>query len=123
MLYKVTSVVFLCPGITSDNPIGTNWTSVGNPNHEKFTQIAAGPIYELWGITTDGYPYRRLGMCDGIPMGTAWELIPNLLLKSVSLGIYGPVAITKDTKFFVTLNGRLLCMLYLKTYPKLSIGK
>ena len=91
--------------MTSAAPVGTEWTLVGNPKHELFVTVAAGPIYELWAITSDGYPYKRLGMCDGIPMGTAWELIPNLLLKDVSFGIYGPVAIAKDVNAVMFLNG------------------
>ena len=78
---------------------------VGSPKHELFVKIAAGPIYELWAITSDGYPYKRMGMCDGIPEGTHWELISNLLLKDVSFGIYGPVAIAKDGNIIMFLNG------------------
>ena len=66
----------------------------------------AGPIYEIWAITSDGYCYRRLGMSDGIPMGTEWELIPNLLLRDATFGIYGPIGIAKKFKAIITLNGR-----------------
>ena len=45
-------------------------------------------------------------MSDGIPMGKEWELIPNLLLKDATFGIYGPIGIAKNVKAIITLNGR-----------------
>jgi hypothetical protein len=45
-------------------------------------------------------------MSDGIPKGTHWEQIPNLLLQDVSFGIYGPVAIAKDRNIIMFLNGK-----------------
>jgi hypothetical protein len=50
-------------------------------------------------------------MCDGIPVGTAWELVPNLLLKDVSFGIFGPVGIAKDLDVVISQNGRWVVML------------
>lgn len=93
-------------GITSEDPTGTAWVSIENAEHESFNKIEAGPIYELWAITADGYPYRRLGMKDGIPMGEAWELVPDILLKVVSFGIYGPVGITRDENLIIIWNGK-----------------
>ncbi|XP_028392974.1 uncharacterized protein LOC114517441 isoform X2 [Dendronephthya gigantea] len=91
--------------ISTESPLGTGWTSVDGPKHEAFVKIKAGPIYELWGITIDGYPYKRLGMTDSIPIGTAWELVPDVLLKDVSFGIYGPVGIAKYVNEIIILNG------------------
>lgn len=45
-------------------------------------------------------------MTDSVPMGTAWELIPDVLLKDVSFGIYGPVGIAKDLHQIIILNGK-----------------
>ena len=85
--------------------LGTNWASIDNPVHEVITKIVAGPVYELWAITSDGYCYRRLGMCDGIPNGTVWELIPDLIVEDATFGIYGPIAIAKYLHEIITLNG------------------
>lgn len=93
-------------GVTSNNPTGTDWVSVGSPEYETFVKVEAGPIYELWAISVDWLPYRRLGMKDDVPMGTAWKLVPEVYLKDVTLGIYGPIGIYGFGKsLLMILNG------------------
>lgn len=60
-------------------------------------------------------------MCDGIPMGTEWELIPNLLLKDATFGIYGPIGIIKNHNVIITLNGRCSVTIMSKPGSRVSV--
>lgn len=64
---------------------------VSNPSLGTLVKIEAGPVYELWAVDAYDLPYRRLGMSDSVPIGTAWERVPDHVFNEVSLGIYGPV--------------------------------
>jgi hypothetical protein len=71
----------------------------------QIAHLLAGPIYELWAITSNWHPYKRLGMSDQAPSGTAWERVPDILLYDVSLGIYGPMGLYYTTRELIILNG------------------
>ena len=71
-----------------------------------FMKVEAGPIYEVWTISIDGRPYKRLGISDEEPTGTGWEPIPDLYLQKVSLGTYGPLGIHYGVpRAIMTSNG------------------
>ena len=92
-------------GITDSNPVGQEWTEVGNPAHEMFMNVEAGPVYEVWTISIDGKPYKRLGISEEAPTGTGWDPIPGLYVRKVSLGTYGPLGIHYGARYLITSNG------------------
>ena len=99
--------VFYRVGTNDTNPVGTAWLPLESGRFMDILEIAAGPRYELWAITTGiNSVYRIIGVTDQSPTGHAWEQVPDVHLSKVTIGIFGPVGVLKSMNRVVALNGK-----------------
>ncbi len=76
------------------------------PLQNDIKDIDTGLNYELWVVTSNYDVYRRIGTSARSPCGSSWELVPGIELKTISIGIFGPVGVLASGGQAVILNGK-----------------
>ena len=82
--------VYFRQGQTQSAPGGTSWVLIP----DKLTQLEAGPIGQVWGLTETGGIQSRVGVTSVNPTGASWQDEKPSGYSRVTIGKTGVFAIT-----------------------------